>query len=186
MVGASLTANPGSWSGTPAFSYRWLRCPATATSHTQCTPIPGAIATSYTPVKADLGMRVVVEVTAAANPTAVSKTTTFSAPSGLIAEAKTSSGSGTSGSGNNPNPPQTSLKKHPRKKTSKPLAKFAFVSDQAGAHFECKLDKKAFRPCRSPFKAKKLKRGRHAFRVRAVNGAGQVDPTPAVFRWKIS
>jgi hypothetical protein len=76
------------------------------------------------------------------------------------------------------------LKKHPRKKTASSLARFAFASDQAGSRFECKLDKGAFRPCSSPFK-RTAKAGAHVFRVRAVNGAGLVDGTPAVFRWKV-
>jgi hypothetical protein len=82
--------------------------------------------------------------------------------------------------------PNTTLKKKPARETASRQATFAFVSDQAHSRFECKLDKRAFRPCRSPFKAKKLRPGHHIFKVRAVNGAGAADPTPAAFRWKVS
>ena len=68
-------------------------------------------------------------------------------------------------------------------RTATSLAKFRFTSDQASAHFECKLDKGAFKSCRSPFKLR-AKPGPHVFRVRAVDGAGLADPTPAVFSWK--
>ena len=81
--------------------------------------------------------------------------------------------------------PNTLLKKKPRKKTAARTAKFTFASDQPGVTFQCKLDKKAFKPCRSPFKAKRLKAGRHSFQVKAVNAQGLADPTPAVFRWKV-
>jgi hypothetical protein len=81
--------------------------------------------------------------------------------------------------------PNTTLKKKPRKKTARRTARFTFVSDQPGSTFQCKLDKKAFKPCRSPFKAKKLKAGRHSFQVKAINAQGLADPTPAVFRWKV-
>jgi hypothetical protein len=81
-------------------------------------------------------------------------------------------------------PPNTILKKKPRKKTAKRKAKFKFVSDQPGSTFQCKLDKKPFKPCRSPWK-KKVRPGRHTFKVRAINPQGIADPTPAVFKWKV-
>jgi hypothetical protein len=80
--------------------------------------------------------------------------------------------------------PNTTIKKKPRRKTALRKAKFKFVSDQAGSTFQCKLDKKRYRPCRSPFK-RKVRPGRHVFRVRAINPQGLADPTPAVFRWRV-
>lgn len=80
--------------------------------------------------------------------------------------------------------PNTRLKRRPRAKSARRLAVFTFVSDQPGASFQCKLDRRPFRRCRSPFKAK-VKPGRHSFRVRAVSRAGSADPTPVVFRWKV-
>jgi hypothetical protein len=81
--------------------------------------------------------------------------------------------------------PETTIAKKPRRKTAVPQAKFRFSSDQPGSTFQCKLDRKPFRPCRSPFEAKKLKVGTHTFRVRAVNSQGMADPTPALFRWMV-
>ena len=81
--------------------------------------------------------------------------------------------------------PNTKFKKKPKKKGSKRKVKFRFVSTQPGSHFECRLDKKkAFRPCRNPFK-KKLKKGKHVLRVRAVNAQGVRDPSPAKYHWRV-
>jgi hypothetical protein len=81
--------------------------------------------------------------------------------------------------------PNTTLKRKPARRTTNPRATFTFVSDLAGSRFECKLDRKAFKPCRSPFKAK-LKNGQHSLQVRAVNRQGLADRTPATFRWLVS
>ncbi|HEY5816621.1 MAG TPA: hypothetical protein VIS95_09845 [Solirubrobacterales bacterium] len=72
--------------------------------------------------------------------------------------------------------PQTTILK---KKIKGRTAKFRFVSSEAGSTFECKLDKKKFKPCRSPKKYKRLKPGKHVFQVRAVDAAGNRDKTPA-------
>jgi hypothetical protein len=81
--------------------------------------------------------------------------------------------------------PNTTIAKKPRRKTAAHVAKFTFSSDQPGSSFQCKLDKKAFKPCGSPFKAKKLKPGHHVFQVKAINPQGLADPTPAVFKWTV-
>jgi hypothetical protein len=54
---------------------------------------------------------------------------------------------------------------------------FAFTSE-AGATFECRLDSAAFAPCTSP-KTVAATPGAHTFAVRAIDGVGNVDPTPA-------
>jgi hypothetical protein len=91
-------------------------------------------------------------------------------------------GGGAGGGGGNPPAlaPATSLRSHPAKRTSKRLAKFVFSSNQSGSRFECKLDSKSFRSCRSPFK-QTLEPGQHSFRVRAVSSGGLRDPSPARF-----
>ncbi len=54
-----------------------------------------------------------------------------------------------------------------------------FGSNQAGARFRCRLDRRAFAACSSPKTFAGLGAGRHTFQVYAV-GAGRVaDPTPA-------
>jgi hypothetical protein len=63
-VDDELTANPGTWDGEPApdLTYQWLRCNGPAPAN--CAPIPGATSQKYTPVQADLGLTLRVEVTA--------------------------------------------------------------------------------------------------------------------------
>jgi len=59
----TLTATPGSWTGTPTitYAYRWRRCDAAGAS---CAEISGATATSYTLTPADVSQTVRVQVTA--------------------------------------------------------------------------------------------------------------------------
>ena len=81
-------------------------------------------------------------------------------------------------------PPQTTITSGPANLTKATRASFAF-SSEAGATFACSLDGAAYKACRSPTTLKGLSQGRHTFRVRATDRAGNVDPTPAVWRWKI-
>jgi hypothetical protein len=95
-------------------------------------------------------------------------------------------GSGPSDPSGSSSAPNTTIKKHPRAKDRARTARFSFVSDQAGAKFQCKLDKaKKFKACRATLVIKKLKRGAHVLQVRAVNSSGVADPTPAKFRWRV-
>jgi hypothetical protein len=61
---------------------------------------------------------------------------------------------------------------------------FRFSSSRAGASFQCKLDRGAFRGCRSPFTTKKLNFGPHTLQVRALV-QGVADPTPAKLNFKV-
>jgi hypothetical protein len=79
--------------------------------------------------------------------------------------------------------PQTVIDKGPKKKIRGKTAKFKFSSPDAGATFECRLDKKPYKPCTSPRKLKRIKRGKHVFSVRAVL-AGTPDPSPATHKFK--
>ena len=94
-------------------------------------------------------------------------------------------GSGPVGNQADSTPPQTSIERATAKRTDKRKAKLTFSADEAGASFECKLDKVPFAPCGSPAKLKRLSSGKHKFRVRAIDAAGNVDPTPAKARWKV-
>jgi subtilisin family serine protease len=84
--------------------------------------------------------------------------------------------------------PSTSFAKHP-KKTVRIRGRsvrlvFRFRSDQAGVAFLCKVDKSAFRSCGAKL-SRSFRPGRHVVRVKARNSAGLVDPTPAVFRFRV-
>jgi CSLREA domain-containing protein len=95
-----------------------------------------------------------------------------------------------SGCGRKPKQPKpkpsldTTILRGPKGRTSSPRAKFKFVASAPGAKFECKLDKQKFKPCKSPKTYRKLRPGKHVFKVRAVKGK-QVDPTPAKRKFKV-
>ncbi len=82
-------------------------------------------------------------------------------------------------------PPQTRLLRRPAKVLfatgPRRTVAFGFAANEPGATFRCKLDRKPFRPCRSP-RVYRLSRGRHAFRVFSIDRAGNRDRTPALIR----
>lgn len=88
--------------------------------------------------------------------------------------------------------PDARIDKAPKKKikTRKQLAKvkISFSADDPVARFECKLDKQAYRPCSSP-KSYRIKATghlrKHAFSVRAIDAAGNIDPTPAMRTFRV-
>ena len=80
--------------------------------------------------------------------------------------------------------PSTSLRSG-KINQAKRKATFKFGSGEKGAKFLCKLDRKKYKPCTSPKIYKKLKRGKHVFRVKARDKAGNVDRTPIVRKFKI-
>jgi hypothetical protein len=82
-------------------------------------------------------------------------------------------------------PPNTRLIASPSRRTRAHRARFRFTSTEAGSRFRCRLDRRRWMVCRSPQAYARLKQGVHVFRVRARDGAGNVDPTPAVRSWRI-
>ena len=61
-AGETLTADPGSWSGSPtSFAYQWQRCDADVAA---CFDVTGSTAKTYGVSNADLGYRLRVAVTA--------------------------------------------------------------------------------------------------------------------------
>lgn len=75
--------------------------------------------------------------------------------------------------------PATLLRRTPAKRSRDRTPTFRFGADESGASFECRLDGRKFRPCRSPFTAKPVALGHHLFQVRARNRSGLADPSPA-------
>jgi hypothetical protein len=79
-VGEALTANDGTWSGTPtSFTYQWQRCDVDAIV---CGSVPGATGKTYGARAADVGFRLRVEVTAR---NASGTGTATSAATGIVA-----------------------------------------------------------------------------------------------------
>jgi hypothetical protein len=82
-------------------------------------------------------------------------------------------------------PPETTIRRKPSY-TGPKNSHFAFRSSEAGSTFRCSLDGTRFRDCKSPKNYRNLEKGRHVFRVMAVDPAGNADPTPARQRFRIA
>jgi hypothetical protein len=83
-------------------------------------------------------------------------------------------------------PPNTAISSGPASPSSSPSATFVFTSTQPGGGFSCRLDGAAFAPCRSPQTYRGLANGQHAFEVRATDAAGNADPSPASYSWRVA
>ncbi|PYM95771.1 MAG: hypothetical protein DME04_03860, partial [Candidatus Rokuibacteriota bacterium] len=81
--------------------------------------------------------------------------------------------------------PDTTITANPPVLTNSTSASFSFTATEAGSTFECQLDGAPFAVCTSPQSYSALAAGSHTFQVRAVDTAGNVDPTPASFTWTI-
>jgi hypothetical protein len=81
-------------------------------------------------------------------------------------------------------PPRTRLVSGPARVGYGRKAKFRFNSSEGQSSFKCKLDKKKWKKCRSPYKLK-VKPGKHLFKVRAIDRFGNADPSPARFSWRV-
>jgi hypothetical protein len=100
------------------------------------------------------------------------------------APTETACGGGGGGGGADADPPETEITKGPGKTTSKRKVKIKFTSSEAGSSYMCKLDKRAYKPCGSPYK-KRVDEGRHKFSVYAIDGAGNRDQTPDKLKFRI-
>jgi hypothetical protein len=85
-------------------------------------------------------------------------------------------------------PPQTKLLRHPPKllrvaRGHRRLVAFRFGASEKST-FECRLDRKPYAPCRSPRRLR-VGVGAHAFRLFAIDTAGNRDRTPALFKFRV-
>jgi hypothetical protein len=81
-------------------------------------------------------------------------------------------------------PPRTRIVSGPARVGFERRAKFRFTANEAQSTFQCKLDGKRWKKCRSPYKVK-VAPGKHLLKVRAIDRFGNVDPTPARFSWRV-
>jgi uncharacterized repeat protein (TIGR03803 family) len=81
--------------------------------------------------------------------------------------------------------PNTSITAAPPKVTNDLEPLFSFTASEPAAAFQCSLDGSAFTACTSPLTWQGVEPGSHVFRVRALDAAGNVDPTPASHSWTI-
>jgi hypothetical protein len=75
--------------------------------------------------------------------------------------------------------PDTTIDSGPTGTINDSTPTFAFSSSETGSTFECRVDSGAFADCGSPHTTAVLADGAHTLHVRAVDPAGNLDPTPA-------
>jgi hypothetical protein len=80
--------------------------------------------------------------------------------------------------------PETTITGGPSGTVSTAAASFTFTADET-ASYECSLDGDAWAPCTSPRNYSALANGTHSFSVRARDGVGNTDATPAVRDWAV-
>jgi hypothetical protein len=81
-------------------------------------------------------------------------------------------------------PPETTIVSGPSSPTTSTSASFTFTSSEAGSTFECALDGAAFAACTSPA-SYTVGIGSHELQVRARDGAGNLDQSPASYPWTV-
>lgn len=82
-------------------------------------------------------------------------------------------------------PPDTEIVRAPSRETHRSNARFKFRATEPDVRFECSRDSSPYRPCRSPKRYGGLTVGRHMFKVRAIDSAGNADPTTARYGWRV-
>jgi hypothetical protein len=81
--------------------------------------------------------------------------------------------------------PDTTIDSGPAGSTNQTDATFTFSASEAGSTFACSLDGAPFAACTSPKSYSSLPEGTHTFQVKATDGAGNTDPTPASRAWTV-
>jgi large repetitive protein len=81
--------------------------------------------------------------------------------------------------------PDTTIVSGPSDNTESASATFTFSSNETGVTYECNLDGAGYVPCTNPVTFENLAEGEHTLLVRARDGAGNVDPTPASATWTV-
>ncbi len=82
--------------------------------------------------------------------------------------------------------PNTKITGGPAKTTKSRKATLKFTSTETGSTFKCKLDKGAWKTCKSAKTYKNLKKGKHTFQVASTDKTGNPDKTVAKKTWRIA
>jgi len=80
--------------------------------------------------------------------------------------------------------PETSIDQKPSDPSTLLTPSFVFSANEPGT-FECRIDAAPFAACQANFTAPTLTVGAHTLEVRAIDKAGNGDPTPASYPWTI-
>ncbi|HEV8638763.1 MAG TPA: DUF4082 domain-containing protein [Chloroflexota bacterium] len=82
-------------------------------------------------------------------------------------------------------PPDTTITSGPANPSNGVASTVAFSASEADSTFACSIDGAAFIACTSPVSLSGLAAGAHTFQVRAIDPAGNLDPTPASHTWTV-
>ncbi|HVU75010.1 MAG TPA: hypothetical protein VHE83_18745, partial [Mycobacteriales bacterium] len=189
-VGDNLTSSSATWSSPSGTTtvYQWTRCNASGTS---CAPIPGvpssASPTPYTLTEADFSQTIRMRARGTNNDGTSEQ---YSSAVGPIerrpgSPTPTPTPTPSAGAGGDHTAPQTHFVRHPgallKVSGAKARVRFGFAANEP-SRFQCKLDVGPWRPCSAPtvLTVRATYGGaRHTFKVRAIDKAGNVDPTPS-------
>lgn len=86
---------------------------------------------------------------------------------------------------NDTTPPETSISGGPTGSVSENHASFYFLFDEPGVRAECRLDGSDYKDCGTSVSYDNLAESTHSLEVRAVDGGGNTDATPAVHTWTV-
>ena len=89
----------------------------------------------------------------------------------------------TVGPGGDAADPDTVLRSAPSGSVKSQSPRMWAYATEPGATLQCSLDGAPFAPCPDPIEHSSVFPGAHTFHVRAVDGAGRVDQTPATRSW---
>lgn len=81
--------------------------------------------------------------------------------------------------------PNTSLTSTPPSLSNSTAPSFAMSATEPGSTFECSLDAAAYASCSSPKAYSGVADGPHTFSARAIDTAGNIDPTPSSYAWTV-
>ncbi len=81
-------------------------------------------------------------------------------------------------------PPQTTITSGPPATTTEKTAQFTFSAGEVST-FQCRLDAGPWAACSSPTSLSGLALGTHTYEVRAIDGLGNIDASPAQRTWTI-
>jgi len=106
-----------------------------------------------------------------------------------VSDAAGNTGQATAAVAKDSTPPQTTVDGHPSGLANSATAEFRFSAADPGGSgvgsFQCRLDAGDWEGCASPARYAGLSEGDHEFQVRAIDEAGNVDPSPASFAWTV-
>jgi hypothetical protein len=70
-------------------------------------------------------------------------------------------------------------------RSRRPVLRFIDTTEQPNTSFFCRIDRKAWKACTSPYRLKRLALGKHVFAVKGKSFAGQPEKAPVTRRFKV-